>query len=287
LTDWLGGAVDGHRQVVIKDPRSIWLTALWTEAAKAHDLAISYLTMLRYPTEVAGSRSTYYGNIDDERKARDYAISKVAGWINVSLLTERRTRGRRRVYLRYTDLLADWRTALGRVRDGLGLEFSAPLAPGEPSPVDDFISPELHRIRTGWNELDVPPALQQLADDVWAACERLAAEGGDADLGTEFDTLADRYGRLYRDAAAISSDTRASAVDRARSQASAKIERLNHKLTKTKRALATAEEELAALEPNHRSGAAQALRRTSRGTARRLRRLGRRVARGVRSRLDR
>ena len=83
--------------------------------------------------------------------------------INVSLLTERRTRGRRRVYLRYTDLVADWRTALGRVRDGLGLEFSAPLAPGEPSPVDDFISPELHRIRTGWNELDVPPALQQLA----------------------------------------------------------------------------------------------------------------------------
>jgi hypothetical protein len=286
LIDWLGDAVDGHQQVVIKDPRSVWLTDAWVQAAARHGLRLGYLTMLRYPTEVVGSRSTYYGNLDDERKARDYAISKVAGWINVSLLTERQTRGRQRIYLRYTDLLDDWRTALGRVRDSIGLEFNARLAPGEPNPVDDFISPSLHRIRTGWDELDVPPALQQLAEEVWALCERLADEGGDADLGAEFDALTDRYDRLYRDAAAITSDTRAWAVNRVRSEAAAKAERLNRRLARTQKALAAAEREVAA-DGRTKTRPAQSVRRASLRTARRVSTLGRRVVRGVRSRIER
>lgn|GEM_PF-6059542 len=287
LIEWLGEAVDGHQQVVIKDPRSVWLTDTWVEAAEKHGLRIGYLTMLRYPTEVVGSRSTYYGNIDDDRKARDYAISKVAGWINVSLLTERQTRGRQRVYLRYTDLLEDWRTALGRVRDGIGLQFNTGLAPGEPNPVDDFITPTLHRIRTGWDELDVPEQLQELADDVWTACERLANEGGDADLDAEFDALTDRYSRLYRDAAAITSDTRSWAVNRVRSEAADKTKRLNRRLARTQRALAAAERELAAAEPAQQPRPAQLVRRVSRTTVGRARRLVRRMVRGVRTRINR
>ncbi|GAB3921811.1 hypothetical protein GCM10011575_15170 [Microlunatus endophyticus] len=215
LTNWLRSAVRGHQQVVIKDPRSVWLDDLWAGAADTIGLTISFLTMLRHPAEVVGSRQTYYASTDDERKARDYAISKVAGWINVSLINERQTRGRSRVFLRYTDLLDDWRTALGGIRDRLGLEFNASLDPGTPSPIDDFISPELHRIRTGWDDLGVPEPLRELADEVWAACERLADDGESAELEAVFDALSRRYERLYRDAAAITIDTTASAVSRA------------------------------------------------------------------------
>jgi len=215
LTTWLRSAVRGHQQVVIKDPRSVWLDNLWVGAADTIGLTISYLTMLRHPAEVVGSRRTYYASTDDERKARDYAISKVAGWINVSLINERQTRGRSRTFLRYTDLLDDWRTALSGVRERLGLEFNDPLEPGTPSPIDDFISPELHRIRTGWDDLGVPEPLRELADEVWAACERLADDGESAELAAAFDALSRRYEQLYRDAAAITIDTTASAVSRA------------------------------------------------------------------------
>lgn len=296
LNDWLKDATDGRAQSVIKDPRSVWLHDLWTDAAEANGLHMSYLTMLRHPTEVVGSRSTYYGTAGDERKARDYAISKVAGWINVSLLNERQTRGARRVYLRYTDLLADWRTALAKVRDGIDLEFNATLAAGEPNPVDDFISPELHRIRTSWDELDVPVELQRLADDVWAACERLADEGGDADLGATFDALTEQYDRLYRDAAAISRDTVRWSVASATAEARrATKKELNRKLAETRDELAQAKQQVAKLTAsNKRLEEAERSRNAQKGwtktppaAIRRAVKLGRRTIRRVRRRLGR
>lgn len=295
LAQWLKDAAEGHQQLVIKDPRSVWLHDLWVDAVEADGIVISYLTMLRHPTEVVGSRSAYYGTATDERKARNYAISKVAGWVNVSLLNERQTRNRPRVYLRYTDLLADWRTALRRVRDDIGLEFNAPLTPGEPNPVDDFISPELHRVRTSWDELDVPAELRQLAEDVWAACERLADEGGDADLDATFDALSERYDRLYRDAAAMVSDTISSAASRAAAEARSKTKKeITRKFSQAKHSIAKAEHQVVA-RVTHGPGTTEAdPGETGRGeqaaipaVAERAIRLGRRVARGVRRRLRR
>lgn len=225
LTDWLRAATRGRQQSVIKDPRSVWLDDLWVKSADSIGLAISHLTMLRHPAEVVGSRQTYYAVAEDERKARDYTLSKMAGWVNVSLLNERQTRGRPRAFLRYTDLLDDWRTALSRLRDRLGLEFNASLEPGVPNPIDDFISPDLHRVRTGWDALDVPAWLQELAEEVWAACRRLADDGDSDELAEVFDGLSQRYERAYLDAAAIVSDTTASAVSRATVQVTRSLKR--------------------------------------------------------------
>ncbi|SDS39518.1 sulfotransferase family protein [Microlunatus soli] len=277
LSRWLHGAAAGHRQLVIKDPRSVWLHDLWERAATDSGLTLCFLTMLRHPTEVVGSRSTYYGTAKDPRKARDYAISKVAGWINVSLLNERQTRGRPRAYLRYTDLLADWRSALTGVRDAVGLELNADLSSGEPSPVDEFISPELHRIRTGWDELDVPDELRTIAEQTWDACCRLADEGGDTDLSTEFDDLSERYARSYRDAAAIASDTIDSAVARAAAESARKVrQEFEDRLRESEQASGSRLFEMKA------AGAAGA-----KATVTRARRLSKRVVRRVRRRLDR
>ena len=248
LNDWLAEAADGHQQMVIKDPRSVWLHPLWTTAATESGLTLCYLTMLRHPTEVVGSRSKYYGSAKDPRKARDYMISKVAGWINVSLLNERQTRGRPRAYVRYTDLLADWRTTLGQARDAVGLEFNADLSSGEPNPVDEFISPELHRVKTSWDELDVPAELQEIAEQTWTVCSRLA-DDPDAELAGEFDELSETYAARYRDAAAISSDTLTSAVSRARDEAAKKARKeIQAKLDEAQAALAAATEKQQAAE---------------------------------------
>jgi hypothetical protein len=266
LSGWLRQAADGHRQLVIKDPRSVWLHELWAQAAADSGLSINYLTMLRHPTEVVGSRSTYYGKARDERSARDYAISKVAGWINVSLLNESLTRGRPRVYLRYTDLLADWRTALTEIGKALQLTYDTDLSTGDPHPVDDFISPELHRIHTGWEDLDVPPALRDLAEEVWAACGQLADEGGDTDLADTFSSLSRRYAALYRDAAAIAHDTTTSAVSAARAA-------LEDQLARERKARKAAERALRArTETTVGQDAAELGRRVARGLRRRVRR---------------
>jgi hypothetical protein len=279
LSAWLRQAADGHDQLVIKDPRSVWLHGLWVQAVADCGLSIGYLTMLRHPTEVVGSRSKYYGTARDERGARDYVLSKVAGWINVSLLNERLTRGQPRVYLRYTDLLSDWRTALTRVAHDIGLSYGADLSSGEPNPVDDFISPELHRVHTGWDELDVPAELRDIAEEVWQACEALADEGGDNDRTATFDALTERYTSLYRDAAAIASDTTASAAGRAGDEAAARTRaELDARIAAERAARKAAERALA----DHR-------RRVPAPTsvAQDARQLGRRVVRGVRRRIRR
>lgn len=272
LSTWLRGAADGHDQLVIKDPRSVWLHPLWNRAAESCDLTLCYLTMLRHPTEVVGSRSTYYGSAKDPRSARDYALSKVAGWINVSLLNERQTRGRPRAFVRYSDLLDDWRTALGRAGDAIGLRFNTDLTSREPNPVDEFISPDLHRIRTGWDELDVPGDLRDIAERTWAACSRLADEP-ETDLAAEFDALDQQYRRLYRDASAITSDTLTSAVSRARQEAEDRARR------EYRARLSAAESAVAGASGGKGPVVITVLRRA--------RRFGRRAVRGVRRRLRR
>lgn len=279
LTDWLKQAVGGHKQLVIKDPRSVWLHPLWTKAAAESGLTLCYLTMLRHPTEVVGSRSKYYGSAKDPRKARDYVISKVAGWINVSLLNERQTRGRPRAYVRYTDLLDDWRRTLGTAGEAVGLEFNADLSRGAPNPVDEFISPELHRVRTGWDELDVPDDLRQLAEQTWQVCTQLA-DDATADLSAQFDELSEVYTGRYRDAAAITSDTLASAVSRAREDAAAKARKdLRDKLKQAPSAPAAAAH--SSTDPAEDAGSA-----LPPSALDRARRLGGRAIGAVRRRLD-
>ena len=41
--------------------------------------------------------------------------------------------------------------------------------------VDAFVDPTLHRNRTGWDELDVPAGVIELAEDGWAQVQALAA----------------------------------------------------------------------------------------------------------------
>src|SRR3954451_18032235 len=60
LRTWLADIALVEPQVVVKDPRSIWVPWLWKEAAGELGYDVGFLTMLRHPAEVLGSRSTYY-----------------------------------------------------------------------------------------------------------------------------------------------------------------------------------------------------------------------------------
>jgi hypothetical protein len=193
LRAWVGAELAASPRVVVKDPRTAWLLSLWLRAAEDLDVGVDFVTLLRHPAQVVSSAKRWYGEGRHE-------ASRVAGWANVMLHTERQTRGSRRAFVGYDAFMGDWRAELGRVDTALslGLDLGAPEAVAA---VDALVDPSLHRERVGWEDVDVPASLRDVADRCWAALTALATAnpGPPAVL----DPLWDDYVRLYRESELI------------------------------------------------------------------------------------
>lgn len=202
----------GQPHTVVKDPRSVWIQPLWRDAAAEAGLEIGYLSMLRHPAEVVGSRATYYMPNATDARRRWYQVFNVGRWVNNALINEEQTRGHRRTFVRYDDLLGDWRTAAARIADELGLTYPTPPVDGAPHPVDDFIDPDLRRVTVTWDDLDVPAPLLEVAEAVWQALLLVeGAQGAHPEAEAELDRLRERYADLFTDSAAISLDAQVQA----------------------------------------------------------------------------
>ena len=207
LRDFLARKTEGRDQVVVKDPRTVWTQELWRTTAAELGLRTAFVTMLRHPAEVVGSRTTWYAETDDEAERRSYETFTVARWLNASLVNERETRGQPRAFVSYVDLLEDWRPVMAALADDLGLRYDADPRSGDPSPVDAFIEPGLRRHRVGWEDLDVPAELQDVAEQVWQGLLTLsAAHGADDAASAELDRQGERYRRLFAQAVDIAHD---------------------------------------------------------------------------------
>ena len=218
------------QQLVVKDPRSVWAQALWRDAASEVGLETRYLTMLRHPAEVVGSRTTYYAIEKDEpEQRRHYQTLNIARWVNHSLISERQTRGLPRAFVRYPDLLGDWRPVMSRLGEDLGLSYDADLTPGVHHAVDDFIDPGLRRHSPSWDGIDIPGQLREVAQALWDELAELAVSvpagrsTPDVD-GAELDALRDRYVQLYSSAESLSHDSLAGARAQARAAGAAEAE---------------------------------------------------------------
>jgi hypothetical protein len=199
LREWLGGQMNEAAAVVVKDPRTGWFLPLWTRASTDLGVEARFVTMLRHPAEILASAAKSYG--DWQKPA-----SRAAAWINITLETERATRGARRAFVRYEDLLDDWPRELSRMAELLDIPSltGADLRQRFPQ-VDDFVDPTLHRNRIRWDELDVPASVRDMAEEVWGLLQPLADRGGDnPESQAALDATRARYGALYAEAEAIS-----------------------------------------------------------------------------------
>jgi hypothetical protein len=215
LHEWLEQAVEP--QFVVKDPRTFWLNDLWRETAESVGVQMSLITMLRHPTEVVGSRDAYYtkNQTAAQRKSRETGL--LAGWVNVCLVNERASRGERRVFVHYENLLTDWRREMLRVSSVLDLELNADLTSSEPHPVDDFIDVSLHRVRLTWDDLDVPGPLRDLAENVWQCLAELATPDADhADVSARMDRYREEYDAMYEYSKALVHDATVARIRRVR-----------------------------------------------------------------------
>jgi len=213
LRDWLSGQLRESPALVVKDPRTVWFLPLWLRSASELGLPTAFVTMLRHPAEVVASARRSYGDTLT-------TATRACAWTNVILETERATRGARRAFVAYERLLADWPPEVRRVGALAGVPRLAAIERADHPAVDGFVDPTLHRNRVGWDELEVPERVRELADDVW---ERLLALAGEGSAGADpaaFDAARSAYDALYGEAEAIAQSSVIAARRRARAPGS-------------------------------------------------------------------
>lgn len=222
LREWLAGQLD-RPQLVIKDPREFWIHDLWLKVAGELGAEISALTMLRHPTEVVRSRDTAYLTQQSERFRRQRETTNIAAWVNAAHGTELATRGHRRAFVRYDDLTADWRAAMARAGEQLGVTFDADLTSRDHHPVDDFIDARLNRSRVTWDDFSITADLQELTERTWQAMNSLVEDSHDpAAIETLAQAHAD-YLVMYDAAEAMALDETTAQVAAVRSRLRARI----------------------------------------------------------------
>jgi hypothetical protein len=196
LGRWLTEQLAAGDDLLIKDPRLSWFLPLWTAAARTHGVEPSFVTMLRPPAEVVGSKRTYYNDTLQDGHG-------VAAWLNMMVNTERATRGAARTFVRYHDLLQDWEGVIDAIGRDLGRGWK--VTDGLRAEIGGFVDPGLRRVDLDWSDLDLPMRLESLARRSWEALDRLA--GGDpaaADVLEELDGLHAEYAAYYLEAEVVS-----------------------------------------------------------------------------------
>lgn len=206
---WLEERFDVADRLVVKDPRILWFLPLWTEVADELAVEASFVTMLRPPPETVGSRRTYYNRgLEDPHG--------IASWLNLMTGTEHATRGHRRAFVRYHDLLDDWAPTLDRLWQRTGLGEAPPTASEDPGA---FIDPALRRMRMTWDDLELPERLKALAVEASDCLDALAAGEHDEDpaLLARLDVVRASYAAYYAEAESVAHSSVIAARQSARS----------------------------------------------------------------------
>ena len=240
LHEWLSGQLEAD-QLVVKDPHAFWFAQVWEQVTAELGVDLRWLTALRHPAEVVGSRDIAYlsSQSDDLRLTKE--TSNVAGWVHAALLTERAGRGSKRAFVRYTDLLADWRAALAPVQQQLRARLQhRPARRATTTPSTTSSSPRCASRRSRGTTCARPDWLREMAEEVWDLLGVLTADPHDRDTQQRLDQIHDDYTARYADAVALTYDhTRAEAVlagREAREAQRGNIEALRRDLAQARRA---------------------------------------------------
>lgn len=168
---WLDEHFRVADHLVLKDPRLVWFLTPWRRAAGTAGARASFATMLRPPPEVVRSKSTYYGPQRD--------ADGVAMWVNGMLHTELATRGAPRAFVRYEELLSNWRGPVGQAAGTLGIRRALRDDDEAAAEVDAFVDPDLRRVSVTWDDLSIPSYLRDVAERTWAHLSALAEPESD------------------------------------------------------------------------------------------------------------
>ena len=201
LAGWLRHQLDEPR-IVVNDPQAYWFAASWVSVAQELGVNLSFLTSIRHPVEVVTSSdlAREQGGPEADRRAQETAM--VAGWVHAAFLTEKDSRHSPRAFMRHTDLVEDWRSALGRAGDQLELTFDDDLTPGQSHPNDELIDASPGPAVT-WENVPAPTALRDLAEEVWQLLCSLVEDPYDQGTSDRMDELHAGYDIMFEEAVAL------------------------------------------------------------------------------------
>jgi GT2 family glycosyltransferase len=140
----LAGEYGDQPLFVIKDPRICRLVPFYVSLLKEMDVEPSVLFAIRNPLEVAQSL-----------QARDgFSLSRsMALWLRNVLDAEFCSRNLPRCFIAYHDLLANWHSRMERAAEKIGVIWPAD-AEISSAEIERFLTPDLHRQRTGPEDLE-------------------------------------------------------------------------------------------------------------------------------------
>ena len=158
-----------------KDPRMCRLLSLWFGILKEVSCVPCVIHIHRHPLEVA------------ESLQRRDGFSHAKGmflWLDHNLSAERLSRGHRRVFVGYDELLADARSVVGRIRLELDCAWPRPLD-GSMEEVAEFLAPQLRHHVAKLDPSEVNDAL--VSDTYEAMCA--ATRGESPETRSAFESL--------------------------------------------------------------------------------------------------
>ncbi len=162
---------------VLKDPRICRIAGWWAQTLEAAGAAPAILQIVRHPIEVAESLK--------KRDNFDVALGALL-WLRNTLDAEAQTRGRRRAFISYDALLANWSEAIGRAQESLGVAWPKRQSFVTPS-IDQFLSDKhRHHRRANGGGADGAHAW---AAEAFTILERWAASGESAGDYAALDAL--------------------------------------------------------------------------------------------------
>jgi glycosyltransferase involved in cell wall biosynthesis/predicted nucleic acid-binding Zn-ribbon protein len=166
----------------IKDPRMNRLLGLWQRVAADLHVDLAAIIMLRGPRQVAESLAARDGLPRD----KSYLL-----WLDHLLMAERDTRRLPRVFVRFDDLLSDWRGVIARVSERLDLTWPLQVADAGAN-IDEFLDRKLnHHNKKQVRDAEADP-LPVWVERIQQALEK-GAEDDDTALKRTFAAVRREY----------------------------------------------------------------------------------------------
>ena len=153
----------GSRLFVLKDPRFCRLMGFWVEAVKAFGARPLVFSPIRNPLDVAAS---LHG-----RNRIDSSVGHLM-WLRHALDVEADSRGLKRTYLRYEQLLSDTQKLLDTLVSALGVSRLRRWNPELEIKIAEFLSPELQHHKSEDALLMSNPSLSDWTKDSFEIFDR-------------------------------------------------------------------------------------------------------------------
>lgn len=171
---------------VLKDPRISRFLPFYVDTLAEMGIELLPVHCHRHPAEVVASLAA--------RDGFTPAFSELL-WLRHELSAEAATRGRKRVFVSYEGLMADWRTTVMRMGTTLALDWPIPLEAAAVE-IESHLSPE-HRHHAAGEETASPA----WTDALHAALRGLEADPADGEalremdrIRAEFEPMAEKIG---------------------------------------------------------------------------------------------